>query len=573
MKKQIHMKNIARITAILAVLVSAASCQQFKIDTQMTAEQQAKNAKMLCNALESYSVSAANPQQITFSVTSNTPWSIVCTEEWLTVSPSNSGAAGLIADVTVTVQPNTGGQDRSATLTLRSDEYDLPSIMTQISQKRKGSLFIVPSAEDFNACGGELTFTVESNLPWEIRADQGWLSFDKKSGEGTGQTETITMIAAASKVMQRSVNVTITAGDEQETFEVLQEATFSVTPLSVEFPSSQATQVIRLKTDLPWEISCDQSWISFDKYEGNGDGNTVEIVATAAVNPGPVRSAAILVKAGDSQKEIEVSQNGVSFNIVVPEDPTISRKGGDIVVEVNTTIDWSVECDNVAFTAVKTDDTHFTVSAAWNNSFAPRKTKATIKSPTGITDSIELTQDVNFEFSGHCEVLEDGSVKLYGDEASRVSFKDSYRMVDVVLTMGEKNFGAKARFWFTGALGGCNIYNQLTLGGNTRIRTDGTMANGASAYKNNAYSITRDQLNAMSTYEFKINPNADDASNLDSYFGIDGSKVGGGVHPNAFYHDHDNDVNWYFGMYDASLDGTWYIIKTCDITVVEESYL
>ena len=47
------MKTITRIIASLSVLMTAAACQQFEIDTQMTPEQEYANLRLVCDAVDS----------------------------------------------------------------------------------------------------------------------------------------------------------------------------------------------------------------------------------------------------------------------------------------------------------------------------------------------------------------------------------------------------------------------------------------------------------------------------------------------------------------------------------------
>ena len=95
--------------ALLSVL-AVASCQQFKIDTQMTPEKAAASIRMECSAVDVYNLPAQNPGSITFNVSSNTPWTIILSSgaDWLNVTPSSSASSSLITDVVVTAQNNTG---------------------------------------------------------------------------------------------------------------------------------------------------------------------------------------------------------------------------------------------------------------------------------------------------------------------------------------------------------------------------------------------------------------------------------------------------------------------------------
>ena len=569
------MKTITRIFASLSVLLLAAACQQFEIDTQMTPEQEYANLRLVCDAVDSYSFAATNADKVTFNVSANTPWTITRSSgaEWCTVTPSSSSVSSLISDVVVSVADNDSGEDRSATLTVKGERINKYYTIT-INQSRKGRLFVTPVAKDYAATGGPLSFTINTNVPWSVRSDVSWLKFSPENGQPDPDGRTITVVATAepSDVMERVATVTVTAGDDEETFDVTQKGSFEMTAITGEFPGAGGSQALKLRTDLPWTVSADKDWITFDKESGEGSNSQTVINVTAKPNDDAARKAVITVTAGGESHTFEVSQAGSAFAIIPPADPTIDRKGGELLIEVDATKSWEPKTEVPGFSVEKVDDNHFKVVAGFNNIFAPRKGQVSIVAASGATDSIEITQDTNFTVQNG-EVLEDGSVKLSGDQGTRVQFKDGLRCMTLVLTMGEKHFGDAGQLWVQGSIGSVNIYNQLSLDGNTRIRTDGNMADEAasSAYKSTKYSITKDELNAMNTYEYGLKPNAEDPTQLDMWFKVDGTEKISHTGANPFYYN-PAEVNYYFGFYSATSDGSWYVVKSCDLTVNEEAY-
>ena len=550
------MKTITRIFASLSVLLLAAACQQFEIDTQMTPEQEYANLRLVCDAVDSYSFAATNADKVTFNVSANTPWTITRSSgaEWCTVTPSSSSVSSLISDVVVSVADNDSGEDRSATLTVKGERINKYYTIT-INQSRKGRLFVTPVAKD-------------------VRSDVSWLKFSPENGQPDPDGRTITVVATAepSDVMERVATVTVTAGDDEETFDVTQKGSFEMTAITGEFPGAGGSQALKLRTDLPWTVSADKDWITFDKESGEGSNSQTVINVTAKPNDDAARKAVITVTAGGESHTFEVMQAGSAFAIIPPADPTIDRKGGELLIEVDATKSWEPKTEVPGFSVEKVDDNHFKVVAGFNNIFAPRKGQVSIVAASGATDSIEITQDTNFTVQNG-EVLEDGSVKLSGDKGTRVQFKDGLRCMTLVLTMGEKHFGDAGQLWVQGSIGSVNIYNQLSLDGNTRIRTDGNMADEAasSAYKSTKYSITKDELNAMNTYEYGLKPNAEDPTQLDMWFKVDGTEKISHTGANPFYYN-PAEVNYYFGFYSATSDGSWYVVKSCDLTVNEEAY-
>jgi len=582
-KNYSHMKTLIRTLACLGVLGLLASCQMYEIDTQMTPEKAAASIRMVCDALPSYTVSATSPGTITFNVSSNTPWTITRSSDadWCTVTPSSSSAGALISDVVVSFDKNDSAEDRTATLTLKGDKVGLP-VTIQITQNRLGSLFVTPVSQDYVATGGPLTFTIKTNVPWEVRSSEGWLTFNRESGEPDPEGRTMTIIATAdaSQVLERTATVTVTAGDEEESFEVTQKAKFSVTDLGGEFSGMGGTQPFRITTDLPWEVSSDKGWISFDKESGVGDGSSVEVNVTAAVNNGLLRTATINVTAGGVSKSFEAIQKGATFEIVRPASAEIDRQGGQITLEVNATITWEPSTDVEGWTVKKVDDTHFTVSAGWNDKFVAKTGNVTIQGPAGEENSLSLTQGVNFELNGSYEVLADGSVKLLGDSASNITLVDGFRYGSVELTLGEVSFADDGNFWFENhtdntAEGGntkAQLYNWCAVG-KTRLRAEGT-ANGKSmneagtSYMSTTYELSKDEFNAMTAYKMTLAPNAGDPALLDMEFFYNGASRCQATCQNPFT-SAGLTGKTFVGFHSASA-ASWVVVKSCNVAFAEE---
>ena len=305
------MKTIIKSIALLSVL-AAVSCQQFKIDTQMTPEKAAASIKLVCDALDSYNVAATSPEAITFNVSSNTPWTIVRSSgaDWITVTPSSSAVSSLVSDVVITCANNTSATDRSATLTVKGDNIVNSKVIT-IKQSRHGNLYVQPMMAVYSAKGGPLNFTIQSNLDWEVRSSAAWLTFNRESGAPDPEGKAITVIATAapSEVLERTATITVIAGDNEETFDVSQKGIFELTEVTRTFYASGDSDFILLRTDLPWTVMSDKDWIVFTDHEGTGDGSLDQIEFTVLPNEGTAREAEIKVMAGGTEKSFTVKQD------------------------------------------------------------------------------------------------------------------------------------------------------------------------------------------------------------------------------------------------------------------------
>lgn len=578
-----HMKTIIKTIACLGVLGLAASCQQFEIDTQMTPEKAAASIRMVCDALPSYTVAATNPGTVTFNVSSNTPWTITRSSgaDWCTVTPSSSSAGALISDVVVSFEPNTAREDRTATLTLKGDKVGLP-VTIQITQSRQGQLFVTPVVQDYAATGGPLTFTIQTNMAWEVRSSEGWLTFNRESGEPDpdGRTLTIIATAAPSDVLERVATVTVTAGVEEESFEVTQKGKFELSEISGPFSGAGETKTLKLRTDLPWEVNCDKDWITFDKESGVGDGSSLDIKVTAAPNDGMERNATVKVTVGGVEKTFEVSQSGAVFEIVAPASTEVDSHGQEITLAVNSSLAWEPSTDVDGWTVKKTDDSHFLLTVPFNNKFVAKKGNVTIKGPNGAEASVEMTQSCAFEFEGNYVIQDDGSVKLIGDATSRVVLKDGMRYGTMDITLGDVSFAASGNLWFenhtSGDGWGAQLYNWCVVG-KTRLRAEGNVAGGKSmnaegtSYMSSSYDLSETEFNAMTGYKMTLAPNAENPSLLDMTFVYNNEDAprAQATCQNPFY---GNDVvgKTFFGFHSAATADSWYVVKRCDVTFLTE---
>ena len=563
-----HMKTLTKIFAGLAML-GAVACQMYEIDTQMTPEKAAASIRMECSAVDTYNLPAQNPGSITFNVSSNTPWTITLSSgaDWLNVTPASSASSALITDVVVTAQNNTSTADRSATLTLRGDNIVNTRIIT-IKQARSGKLFVTPMVSDYSAAGGPLSFTIQTNQAWEVRSSAGWLTFNRENGEPDpdGRTLTIIATAAASNVLERTATVTVTAGDQEESFDVVQKGTFNVTELSGSFVSTGESKTFTVKTDLPWEISSDKGWLTFDVTSGTGDGSAKTITATAEANDGMLRKAVVTVSAGGVDKTFEVTQLGFTFEIVAPASTELPRLGGEIILAVDATIAWEPSTDTPGWTVEKTDASHFKLVAPFNNIFTVKTGKVKITG-AGAESELEFTQDVNFTFE-NADVLEDGSVKVYCDKKSRVTMIDPARYVSFVLDMGEVSFDDKAEFVLnTHDANSSEMQCQIRLGaGKNRLRTNG----GATEYNTQTIGITVDQLNAITSYRMDFVPNAENPTKVDLEFFYNGTSMAKMTSLSP-YAGNETSGHYFFGTEDASAGSTsWFIVKSCTPTFIAE---
>lgn len=438
----------------------------------------------------------------------------------------------------------------------------------------------------------DIAFSVSSTTPWRITGFESasWISVTPSSSDESSLAEDIIIKAKENEtVNDRSVVLTLT-GDNTDakysfTVKQMRRGKLTVTPIEDSFPAAGGSNTFKVESNIAWEAEAGDDWLSLSPASGTSDGDmkSFSVKATATENSSIVRSTVVTVTAGDEKFTFNVTQNGQTLEFEPLDEPVIDRLGGELVLNVNASMDWKLECDNEDFTVTKEGNDKVKVSAPFNNKFAPRTAKVTIKPVSSsfgdVSSSVEISQDINFTFSGHCEVLEDGSVKIYGDDKSRVKVIDGYRYVNIIIKMGEKNFKEKSEMWLyaNDAVEGTEIeiQNQIQLGKRVRVRLNGHLPNsGLSCYDSVDYDLSQSDLNNMEEYRVDVVPGENytqSVRHLNFSFSYNGSLRSAVLDkPSVFADEPTAACHYWFGCYNAPGDGSWYIVKSCDVIPVEE---
>jgi subtilisin family serine protease len=163
-------------------------------------------------------VAAANGSTANFTVTSNTKWTVISGQEWLTVgAASGSGKATL----TVTAAANPVAVSRNATVTVSATGLTAKTI-TFTQAAAPATLTVNSTALNMGyAAGSTATFTVTSNADWTINTGQSWLTANPATGTGN---KSINLTAQANTLPNnRIATVTVSAaGTTPQTIQVTQ---------------------------------------------------------------------------------------------------------------------------------------------------------------------------------------------------------------------------------------------------------------------------------------------------------------------------------------------------------------
>lgn len=302
------------MTALL-LLVGGTGCQELKIDSRGDFPD-----RLDIDAQESYEIVATSPRPIVFNISSNVPWNIESDASWCVPSPGMSSTSSLVAEITVKCQNNETEQLREATLTVKGEGLEEFHTI-KVRQDAKGLLEVQPIEGEFSAKGGQSPFTITSNREWRVVSSRQWLTFDKTSGEGTGQIEKINAICEANGDAVRTTIVTVSNGSENKSFEVTQKGSFlefiPVEEADLKFDSNGQTRLYEVDTNLTdWDVTADNTFATVRKTEEGKVEVTMPFNNIFIDRKSRITLSAKNGMSGFTDNVIEVSQ-GQNFNAQV----------------------------------------------------------------------------------------------------------------------------------------------------------------------------------------------------------------------------------------------------------------
>ncbi len=144
--------------------------------------------------------------KVSFSITTTADWTITAEDLWVTPSkPRGKGDA----EITVDVQPYDGATARTARIVVTAEGVSgSPAVITLIQPAHlmtSADIIIIPQI------GGEATFTITSNVAWEIAEPaESWLIVTPRTGEASESAVEITIAAAPNDRLLREAVLSIT---------------------------------------------------------------------------------------------------------------------------------------------------------------------------------------------------------------------------------------------------------------------------------------------------------------------------------------------------------------------------
>ena len=139
----------------------------------------------------------------TISFTGNNDWTASSSDSWVTVSPSSGTASDGPVTVTVRAAANTTFEDRSATVTIRSE-----GLTQSVTVRQSANLGVVVPTKSYQIASDARTIDVEvqANVDYSVSVSDSWI---KQAGTKGLTSKTLTFSVEANGTYDaRSATIT-----------------------------------------------------------------------------------------------------------------------------------------------------------------------------------------------------------------------------------------------------------------------------------------------------------------------------------------------------------------------------
>lgn len=194
-------------------------------------------------------------------------------------------------------------------------------------------------------------FDIKSNVNWKVSSDKTWIkvrqgqeeggdnatiyfSVEKNENYGDARKGTITISSTTKGVNSRYVYITQKSKQPQ----------FDVSPTSVSpIKGDGGTVNFNVTANLAWQVSSNQSWLTIDKNEGDGNGF---VTATAEPNGTSSSRSATLTFSGKegnaSPITVTISQEPGGISVSPISASMLGEKGSTNTLTVTATGAWTL---------------------------------------------------------------------------------------------------------------------------------------------------------------------------------------------------------------------------------------
>ena len=288
----------------------------------------------------------------TFSLVTNTPWSVSESLDWLTVNPTAGNNSKILI---VDYIENTSLTPRVGEIIISG--VDVPDVMVTVTQAGADPVLeVTPTNRDVSAAAGTTTFDLVSNTSWTVSENLGWLSVAPAGGSNNA-TLTVDYLENTS-ITPRTGNITISASGTPDVIVSVSQAgannELSVSPSNQQVGIMPGTTTFDIMSNTSWNVTESVIWLSTDIL--NGTGNAALNVSYQGNYSAMERVGEITITT-DSKIAITVTvtQMGISPTLAVdPESLDFQAPFGIGFLDVFSNTTWTIT-DNMDWLGLNYD--------------------------------------------------------------------------------------------------------------------------------------------------------------------------------------------------------------------------
>ncbi len=299
-----------------------------------------------------------NSGTITFTVknsgTGTLSWTASSDASWVRITDGSSGTN--TGTITVSYDANTTNPDgRIAHITVSaigaSNNPQIVKILQSPSSGPSGPVISVsPQNQDVGNQYGATKFSVSNSgigtLNWTASSDANWAKITNgSSGTNTG-TITVSYEANKTNLDGRIALITVSASGainapQEVTVTQASAKLLSVSPTQLNFDSGRGNKDVKITSNVAWDVSTKDTWISLSMKNGSDDGTvSVSVSANGATQS---RTGTITFTGGGITKTVDVSQTGLKK--ILDVDPTqlsFDFGAGSKDLAITSNLNWNV---------------------------------------------------------------------------------------------------------------------------------------------------------------------------------------------------------------------------------------
>ena len=266
----------------------------------------------------------------------------------------------------------------------------------------------IPSSENLNPVllqeGGTVSISFTTTADWtasliNTRAES-WITVTPSSGS-KGKNEITIATTANETYDERNATVVLKCGSDSKNIVVTQKQkdALTVTSSKYEVDSKGGNISIEVKANINFEAEIKADWIK------QQTGKTCALTTSNlnfTIEPnetGEKREGEIIIRSGELSETVTVYQGFDNFITLTKKDFTIPEEGGNVDVEIKSTLDYEVKMlpdvdwiTELQSRAVSTHTHHYTVSS--NDTYDSREAKIVFYNPEdeNVADTVSIYQ-------------------------------------------------------------------------------------------------------------------------------------------------------------------------------------